>query len=207
MMSGKAGLLHLHLGDGPRGLDLLRRALDETELPARTFHPTHVNRNPHLFEEALELSSKGIYLDVSAFPPDPTDLVTIPSVEAVRRYLERGLDPARLTVSSDAGGCLPTFDTDGVLVRMEVGDAAGMLGTVRGCVEAGIALETVLRTVTSNPAALYRLHKKGQLAVGMDADLLVLGPGPQYPLRHVLAGGRWLVRDGQPVVRGLFERQ
>jgi beta-aspartyl-dipeptidase (metallo-type) len=205
MMSGKAGLVHLHLGDGPRGLALLRRALTETELPARTFHPTHVNRNPSLFEEALELSAQGIYLDISAFPPDPTDQITIPSVEAVRRYLQSGLDPARLTVSSDAGGCLPTFDTDGVLMRMDVGDALGLLGTVRGCVAAGIELESVLRAVTSNPAALYRLPRKGQLAVGMDADLLVLGPGPQYALRHVMAGGRWLVRDGMAVVKGLFE--
>src|SRR5205085_7564452 len=44
MMSGKAGVLHLHLGDGPRGLELVRRALDGSELPPRVFHPTHVNR-------------------------------------------------------------------------------------------------------------------------------------------------------------------
>ena len=27
LMTGKAGMLHLHLGDGPRGLDFVRRAL------------------------------------------------------------------------------------------------------------------------------------------------------------------------------------
>src|SRR4029077_9089015 len=37
LMSGKAGVLHLHLGDGPRGLDLVRAVLDATELPARIF--------------------------------------------------------------------------------------------------------------------------------------------------------------------------
>ncbi|MCH8031191.1 MAG: beta-aspartyl-peptidase, partial [Bacteroidetes bacterium] len=42
LMTGKAGVLHLHLGDGSRGLEFVRRALNETELPPRTFHPTHV---------------------------------------------------------------------------------------------------------------------------------------------------------------------
>ena len=44
LMSGKAGIVHLHLGDGPRGLELVRDALDESELPPRVFNPTHVNR-------------------------------------------------------------------------------------------------------------------------------------------------------------------
>jgi len=56
LMSGKAGVLHLHLGDGPRGLALVRRILDETELPARVFYPTHVNRKTRLFDEALDLA-------------------------------------------------------------------------------------------------------------------------------------------------------
>ena len=30
LMTGKAGIVHLHLGDGPRGLDLVRRALDHS---------------------------------------------------------------------------------------------------------------------------------------------------------------------------------
>ena len=56
VMTGKAGILHLHLGDGPRGLDLIREALRRSELPARVFNPTHVNRRRALFAEALELA-------------------------------------------------------------------------------------------------------------------------------------------------------
>ena len=44
MISGKAGIVHLHLGDGERGLDLVRQALSISELPARVFNPTHINR-------------------------------------------------------------------------------------------------------------------------------------------------------------------
>jgi beta-aspartyl-dipeptidase (metallo-type) len=39
MLSGKAGILHLHMGDGPRGLDLVRRALDGSELPPARVPP------------------------------------------------------------------------------------------------------------------------------------------------------------------------
>ena len=55
---------------------------------------------------------------------------------------------------------------------------------------------------TRNPARLYRFARKGALAAGMDADLVVLGP--DLRLRDVLAGGRWMVRDGEPVVRDPF---
>ena len=48
LMTGKAGIVHLHLGDGARGLELVRQALDASELPPRVFQPTHVNRRKAL---------------------------------------------------------------------------------------------------------------------------------------------------------------
>ena len=38
-MSGKAGIVHLHVGDGPRGLELVRQALERSELPPAVFNP------------------------------------------------------------------------------------------------------------------------------------------------------------------------
>lgn len=187
MMAKKAGLVHLHLGDGPRGLELVRRAIRETELPARTFHPTHCNRNPRLFEEALAIARDGVRIDVSAFPP-PYDDGTIPPAEAVRRCLDAGID--RVTVSSDAGGCLPTFDPDGRLLSFEVGATTGLLEVVRALVASGVPVETALAPVTSSPAALFRFPTKGRVAPGMDADLVVLSEDLR-PYR-VMARGRWV---------------
>ena len=97
LQSGKAGVVHLHLGDGPRGLELVRRAL-ETELPARVFHPTHLNRRRALFAEALPLAARGCTLDVTAFPvEDGEDAYA--ADEAIARYLEAGLPPSRITCS------------------------------------------------------------------------------------------------------------
>lgn len=199
MLTGKAGLLHLHLGDGPRGLAPVRRALAETELPPRTFHPTHVNRNRRLWEEAKALAGSGVHLDVTAFEADGD----APSGgQALAEWARDGLDPARLTLSSDGGGCLPTFDRDGVLVRMDVGASATLLASVFEAVDLGVPFDVALGACTANVATLFRLPRKGRLAVGHDADLVVLD---DRAVRDVLAGGRWMVRGGAPVVRGPFE--
>jgi beta-aspartyl-dipeptidase (metallo-type) len=171
MMTGKAGLVHLHVGDGDRGLALIREALGAAEIPPRTFHPTHINRSGRLLAEALALSPLGPTVDVTAFPDGDGG---VPAHQAVLRYLRAGLDPGRITLSSDAGGCLPTFDAAGVLLHMDVGDAAGLLRTVLRLVDAGVAWAEALAPCTSNAAGLYRLRGKGRIAVGADADLCML---------------------------------
>jgi beta-aspartyl-dipeptidase (metallo-type) len=60
LMTGKAGMLHLHLGDGERGLSMVNEALEQSEIPPRTFNPTHINRRKALFEEACDLAKKGL---------------------------------------------------------------------------------------------------------------------------------------------------
>ncbi len=199
MLTGKAGLLHLHLGDGPRGLDLVRRALAESELPPRTFHPTHVNRNRRLWEECKALASTGLTFDISAFDADGD----APSGGgALAEWLAAGLDPARVTLSSDGGGCLPAFDADGRLLHMDVGASAALLVAVREAVSRGVPLPVAVSACTSTVATLFRFPRKGRLAVGCDADLVVLD---DLHVRDVLAGGRWMVRDGAVTVRGPFE--
>ena len=203
LMSGKAGVLHLHLGDGARGLSLLRRALDESELPARVFHPTHVNRNPRLFEEALAIAARGVTVDVTAFPvADGEDAYA--AADAILLYLAAGAPPERLTCSSDGGGCIPTFDADGRVKAMDVGRPAALADTLATLLERGQDLERVLPMFTSNVASLLRLPKKGTIAVGADADLVSLDDA--HRIRDVMARGRFLVRNGEPVVRGTFEK-
>jgi len=202
MMSGKAGVLHLHLGDGERGLELVRRALDETELPASVFHPTHVNRKTRLFEEAIALARRGVTVDVTAFPVDDgEDALT--AAAAVRAYLRAGAPPGNVTCSSDGGGCLPTFDRDGRLVAMDVGRPGALAETLRELVVGGLPLEEALPPFTSNVASVLRLARKGRIQVGSDADLLVLDA--DHRVRDVVARGRFLVRAGEPVTFGTFE--
>ena len=202
LMSGKAGIVHLHLGDGPRGLDLVRRAVAETEIPARVWHPTHVNRRRALFEEALDLVRRGCTIDVTAFPVDEGEDAWS-AADAVRRYLDSGLPPERLTVSSDAGGCLPCFDAEGRVAQMGVGDAGALLASIAELGSAGVPLERALPAFTSNPARLLRLPRKGVVEVGGDADLVALDAAGRA--HTVIARGAVHVRDGALVRRGTFE--
>jgi len=202
MMSNKAGVVHLHLGDGPRGLALVRRALDETELPASVFYPTHVNRKRRLFDEALEIAARGCTVDVTAFPVEEGE-DAFDAADAIERYLDRGAPRDRITISSDGGGCLPTFDAEGRLVKMGIGAPSSLIETLATLLARGRPMHDVLPAFTANTARTLRLPAKGRIAPFADADLVVLDE--THRIRDVMAKGRFLVRDGAPVVRGTFE--
>jgi len=203
LLSGKAGVLHLHLGDGPRGLQMVRRALDESEVPARVFHPTHVNRNRKLFAEALELPARGCTIDITAFPDDDGAGYTAP--QAILRAFAAGVPRERISCSSDGAGCLPNFDNEGRLVSMDVGQPSSLLRALRELVAGGISLAEALPPFTSNPARLLRFAGKGRIAEGADADLVALDP--QGNVHDLLAGGRFLIRRGAKVATSTFENK
>lgn len=202
VMTGKAGVLHLHLGDGARGLELVREALRTSELPPRVFNPTHVNRRRALFAEALELARQGATVDITAFPVEEGEDAYCAD-EALERYLAAGAPADRVTISSDAGGCLPCFDAEGRVTHMDVGSSGALLETLRAALARGLALEAVLPALTVNPAKLLRLARKGVLAAGNDADLVVLDE--QLRADTVVVRGEIHVKDRTCIRRGTFE--
>ena len=203
LMTGKAGIVHLHLGNGERGLELVRRAINESELPAPVFNPTHVNRRKALFEEACDLAKLGSVVDITAFPvAEGEDAWSAP--EALTRYLEAGLPPNRVTVSSDGGGCLPVFDAGGRVSRMDVARPSAMAEALQALLACGQPLERILPAFTSNQANLLLLPRKGHLSVGADADLVVLDE--ESAVSDVMARGAWHVMEGRSVIRGMLER-
>jgi beta-aspartyl-dipeptidase (metallo-type) len=165
LITGKAGILHLHVGDGPRGLELIREALTVSEIPARVFNPTHVNRRKALFHEAIALVKEfGCYVDITAFPvAEGEDAYS--AADALEVYWESGAPLDRVTVSSDGGGCLPVFDADGRVVSMEVGDCSALMATVRELVKRGHALQRVLPALSATVAHYLRLGERGRLTV------------------------------------------
>jgi len=202
MITGKAGILHLHIGDGERGLDLVRRALDVSELPPRVFNPTHVNRRKALFEEALDLARRGCTVDMTAFPVAADDDAW-PADVGLQKYLESGAPADRITISSDGGGCLPQFNDQGELVHMDVGRPACLAETLRDLLLRGVPLASVLPAFTTNVARILRLHDKGGIRRGAAADLVVLGS--DNGIRDVMVAGTWHVRNGRQRVFGRFE--
>ena len=190
LITGKAGILHLHLGDGDRGLDLVRRALTETELPPRTFNPTHINRKKALFEEALDVARAGCTVDITAFPVTedlPAD--EWPADEALLRYLDSDAPPERITMSSDGGGCLPVFNAQGEMQHFDIGHPATLTETLVRLLKRGEALERVLPAFTLNPARLLRFHDRGRIETGAAADLVVLRD--DHSIGPVMSQGTW----------------
>jgi beta-aspartyl-dipeptidase (metallo-type) len=204
MMSGKAGVVHLHMGDGPRGLDLVRRALDVSELPARVFHPTHVNRNRALFAESQDIIKRGVIVDITAFPPEEDPGDSLSAAEAIDRWLHAGLPGDRLTCSSDGAGCMPVFDAHGHICAMDTGKPSTLPDTIAELLVRGRDLAQILPIFTRTVAEQLRLPHKGRLAPGADADLVALDASGRVDA--VVARGRWLVRRGETVVTGPFER-
>ncbi len=202
MITQKAGLLHLHLGDGARGLQLVQQALLEAELPARVYHPTHVNRQKALFEEAQGLAKQGVTSDVTAFPDADEGLL---AHEAIALWLDSDAPNDKLTCSSDGGGCLPTFDEHGQMVSMDVGRPELLTWTLASLLENGRTMEEVLPVFTTNVAKTMRLKNKGRIAASYDADIVCLDPNNK--VQHVLCLGQWMVRNGETVRTGAFERK
>ncbi len=202
LITGKAGILHLHLGDGERGLELVRAALHKSELPARVFNPTHINRRKALFEEALDLACGGSTVDITAFPV-AEDEDAWAADTALIRYLDSGAPANRITISSDGGGCLPVFNEQGEITSMDIGSPASLPATLAALLQQGLTLEAALPAFTSNVADILRLRDRGRIAVGHAADMLVLDDDNK--ISDVMIAGIWHVRDGSQKISGQFE--
>ncbi len=202
MLGGKAGLVHLHVGAGPRGLEPLRRLLRETEIPVGQFLPTHLNRTPALLEEAIAFAREGGFIDLTARGRNLRFRPTV--AEAVGQALAAGVPLDQISLSSDSNGSMPVFDTQGRLVRLAVGEIESLTEDWRRLVREGLPLDQALRLVTANPARRAGLFdRKGSLAPGKDADLLLLDR--RLEIVAVFARGRRMVDRGKVLVKGTFE--
>jgi beta-aspartyl-dipeptidase (metallo-type) len=207
ILSGKAGVVNVHMGDGRRGLALLRRIIEETEIPAAQFLPTHIGRNPSLFEEGIAYAKAGGFVDfTTSTVPAFLEEGEVKCSVGLRRMLDAGVDAANITFTSDGQGSLPDFDESGRLRRLEIGRVTSLFAEVRGAVRGeGVPLATALQVITSNPARILKLRGKGALEAGADADIVLLDPA-SLEIDGVIAKGRWLMKARAPLARGTFEQ-
>ncbi len=206
ILSGKAGVVNIHMGDGRRGLSMLTRVLDETEIPATQFLPTHINRNPDLFAEGIAFAKAGGMVDfTTSSVPAYIEQGEVKCSRGLRLMLDAGVNVSQITFTSDGQGSLPVFDVNGRFERLGVGRVTSLFAAVREAVlNEGVPLPIALQAVTSNPARILKLGGKGRLAAGADADVTLVDP-KTLEIRGVIAKGRWMMRDGQLLVKGTFE--
>lgn len=208
MLSGKAGIVNIHVGDGKRKLEFLFRAIEETEIPITQFLPTHINRNPELFEDGIKYAKKGGYIDFTA-SEEPEFWKKhdgeVRFSKGLRRILEEGISLDNFTLTSDGQGSLPIFNERKEYIGLGVGKSTSLLVGIKDCVfNENIPLEIALRAVTCNPARILKLKGKGRIERDFDADLCLLDE-KTFDIDTVIAKGRIMVENGKPIVFGTFE--
>lgn len=182
LLSGKSGVTHFHVGEGKHRLAPLRQLLDEErfEIEAAWLYPTHVERSEALMDEAIDLTRRGGTIDVDIAEEDLAKWVSY--------YLEHGGDPGRITASSDAGIPSPHMLYEQICQCVVVHK---------------VPLELALALVTANTARVLKLARKGTLAPGNDADVLILERN-DLRIKHVIARGVRLIADGELIKRENF---
>jgi beta-aspartyl-dipeptidase (metallo-type) len=203
MLGKKAGVINIHMGDAKNPFMPLHEVVRKSELKYTQFLPTHCNRNDYIFEDS-KLYGKSGYIDITTSSwPYFMDEEIKPST-ALKLLLEAGVPDSHITFSSDSCGSLPGFDEKGNLIKLEMGlPSANLRELSDAVIKEKLPLEIALKVLTSNVATILKLPGKGFIAPGMDADLLLLNSGME--MVHLLAMGKWAVKESRVVMKGAYE--
>lgn len=201
ILSAKAGIVNLHLGDGNSMLDMIYEIVRKTEIPITQFLPTHVNRNKKLLNEGLNYTKMGGFVD---FTTSTGGLLEedLQAWKALKLYTENGFED-QITFSSDGQGSLPRFNEKKEFIGLDVGKVTSVYEQFRLAVRHGVAIEKALKAVTQNAAKILKLHSKGIIAQKKDADILLLDH--DLTIVDVIAKGKVLMANYEITVKGTFE--
>ena len=200
MLSGKPGIVVLHMGDAEAGLESVFEALKKTAIPEGIFRPTHVNRNPALMKQSYRFLEMGGYIDLTCGMTGEDR-----PADCVKECLKRGLPTEHITISSDGHGSWSNYAEDGTLLEIGVSGVRSLLKEMQYMVkENQLSLEEALPYVTSNVADAIGLNnKKGKLAEQADADILILDKNME--LSSVIARGQVMMQCGKLLKKGTYE--
>ena len=199
MLSGKPGIVVLHMGDDKAGLQPVFQALETSSVPVRIFRPTHVNRNKNLMEEGYELLQKGGYVDLTC------GMHTSPG-KCVLEAKRRGISTEHITMSSDGHGSWSNYAEDGTLLEIGVSGVDALYKELKYMVEElEMSLEEALPYMTSQVAeGLDLLPKKGLIKEGADGDVLLFDKDLQ--LDAFVADGKLFMKEGKILRKGTYEK-
>jgi beta-aspartyl-dipeptidase (metallo-type) len=180
--------------------------IDRTGLPIRQFVPSHVNQTPEYMKDAQAWGVKGGWVDVGAnYSSENNYARAIEPSEAVRQLIAGGVPLESVLVSSDGNGAPPKEERgEGrpkVANYMPIGSLTRVF--VRLCIEHRMPVEQALLPFTANVAHATGLRRKGELRVGMDADLTVFDES--LSVTDVFCMGRRMVAEGTVIGRGMFD--
>ncbi len=160
MIAGKNPNLTLHMGDSKEGLKMIFEILDEYDIPTSLFQPTHVTRNPYLFNDAKKFVEMGGTIDLTCTGNGKT-------IE----YINQIDNKENVTISSDAQGSWSTYNEDGSVKEIGITPISNLKDEFVHLKNAW-GYENALPYFTKNVADVLGLNK-GQIKVGYDCDLVL----------------------------------
>ena len=203
MLGGKAGVLHCHMGGGPRKMELIHRLIRETEIPPTQVIPTHVNRNWELLEDALPFLKAGGTIDLTAGMEPGSDDDEVSLASSIHFLKDSGVPLTQVTISSDSNGSMPRFNSEGKLIGLTIATQKSLLVNFRHLISKKIlSLEQAAALFATNPADAYKFGSTGRLQKGRAGDLIALDK--DLNLTYHFAGGRKMMADHKVVVHSTF---
>lgn len=192
LIGGKPGVLHVHVGADPKGIEQLIDIVKTTDIPIFHFRPTHMARH---VAQAVPFTQMGGYADFTASD----------SLAPLLYEYHDQLDLSRVTISSDSNGSMPKWDASHEhVIGMGVGRMTSLMNTLRALVREGLALEQALPFLTENVAkGLLMYPRKGAVKTGSDADLLLLTQ--DLTVDTVIAKGQKLMQGRRLLKAGYYE--
>ncbi|MCX7885156.1 MAG: beta-aspartyl-peptidase [Caloramator sp.] len=208
ILSGKAGIVNFHLGEGGRMLKYLYEIVEKTEIPFSQFLPTHMNRNINLLNEGIKYAKAGGYVDFTT-SSDPVfwEKGEIKASKALKRCLDEGVDINHITFTSDGQGSLPSFNDKKEFVGLGIGKVTSLYYEVRDAViDEKVPFDEAIKVITSNIASLLKLKNKGRIDKGLDADIVLIDKD-SFEIDTVISKGQIMMIDKELKVKGIFENK
>lgn len=207
LLSGKAGIVNIHLGNGNNKMNYLFRVKEEGDIPLEQLLPTHVNRNEKLFKEAIKYAKDGGYVDLTtASDPEHLEQDEVKASNGLKRMLSEGVPLKQISFSSDGNGSLPVFGEKHQIIGVGICLPESLYREFKDAVLIEkLSLEDVLQVVTSNVAHILKLENKGLIEKGKDADILLLDKD-NLDIDTVIAKGKILMKNKEVLIKGTFEK-
>jgi len=201
LISGKGGILHVHLGALESRMDILLDLVKKHHFPIRHISPTHVGRTKPLFEQAIEFAKLGGMIDIST-GGTKYDL----PYKQVLFALEKGVLIDNITFSSDGNAGMAKKDANGNTVGLYKAPVDLNLKQVILLVQdAKMSITDAFKIITTDPAKNLSLTHKGKLATGFDADLCFFDQ--DFNLTDVISKGNRMMKNGKVVKFNFYENE
>ena len=204
ILSGKAGIINVHVGDQKEGIDYLFSVCENTQIPPSQFLPTHMNRSRKVLEQGILWTEKGGSIDLTSSSGEKDEDMKLSCAKVLKELLERKVPIGSITFSSDGQGSLPIFDEKKNFKGLSVGKVESLFEEVAKAVKLyDVPFETALKPVTENPAKVLKLKDRGCIECQKRADIVIADK--QLCIETLICNGKVMMLEKKLMVKGNFE--